>query len=105
MHSFYSLAPKGARHFSSVLSPDNSSKFWKTKATESFLIFALASSGKSCRGFWLINISPDEGESKPANIPNKVDLPDPDGPTTANEEEALTFKLISSRITISSSLK
>ena len=47
-----------------------------------------------------MNISPDEGESKPARIPNKVDLPEPDGPTTASDEDALTFKFISSKITI-----
>ena len=42
-----------------------------------------------------MKISPEVGESSPAKIPRRVDFPEPEGPTTAKEEAACKFKLIS----------
>ena len=51
------------------------------------------------------NISPPEGESSPARRPKRVDLPDPDGPTTASDVFEEISKSILSKIFISSPLK
>ena len=42
--------------------------------------------------------TPALGVSRPARIPNSVDLPDPEGPIIASASPSITVRLISSRI-------
>ena len=62
-----------------------------------FLLYSLLTSWKPILRILFGKTSPEEGLSKPANKPSKVDLPEPEGPVMAKDSPSSTFKLISSK--------
>src|SRR5690606_33135023 len=79
--------------FSSAVRLGNSWKDWNTNPTCAARNAALASSSSENKSFPNNLTCPEEGTSRPASNPSKVDLPEPELPVTATASPSATVKL------------
>lgn len=88
----------GSMTFSSAVRLGSSWKDWNTKPTWLARRRARPSSSRAKRSWPARCTLPDEGTSRPASSPSKVDLPEPELPVMATALPARTVKSMPSRI-------
>ncbi len=88
----------GSITFSSAVMVGSSRNDWKTKPICSARNLARPSSSSSPSDLPRISMEPRLGRSSPASNPSKVDLPDPEAPTSATVSPLLTCRSIPSRM-------